>query len=90
MSFYDIMASSCLGIENGISNLHFELMLAFQIFISLEFLSHCECEGSDEDKGSALFKVFDDDDSGTMDFPEFLMASNALKLRLERWNSVRG
>ena len=42
MSFYDIMASSCLGIENGISNLHFELMLAFQIFISLEFPSHCE------------------------------------------------
>ena len=48
-----------------------------------EFLSHCQDEaGTDEDKGSALFSVFDDDASGTMDFPEFLMASNALKLRL--------
>ena len=46
-----------------------------------EFLSHCEDEGSDEDKGIALFNVFDEDASGTMDFPEFLMASNALKLR---------
>ena len=61
-----------------------------------EFISHCEKEGSDEDKATALFKgltffeiklivlstVFDDDNSGTMDFSEFLMASNALKLRL--------
>ena len=48
-----------------------------------EFLLHCQEEaGSDEDKGVALFNVFDDDNSGTMDFPEFLMASNALKLRL--------
>ena len=61
-----------------------------------EFVSHCEEEGSDEDKATALFNgltffeiklnvlstVFDDDNSGTMDFSEFLMASNALKLRL--------
>ena len=53
--------------------------------LSEEFLSHCQEEaGSDEDKGSALFSVFDDDESGTMDFPEFLMASNALKLRFAK------
>ena len=35
-----------------------------------------------EIKLNVLSTVFDDDNSGTMDFSEFLMASNALKLRL--------
>ena len=42
-----------------------------------------EKDQDSEDNATALFKVFDADDNGTMDFVEFLMATNArLKLFL--------
>jgi Ca2+-binding EF-hand superfamily protein len=47
-----------------------------------DFISSClEKDGISEDKAEALFNVFDGDESGTMDFVEFLMASNATTLR---------
>ena len=47
-----------------------------------QFVSSClGKDGGSEDQAAALFQVFDGDESGTMDFTEFMMASNATTLR---------
>ena len=54
-----------------------------------QFVSSCLAkEGGSEEQAIALFKVFDGDESGTMDFIEFMMASNATALRCSNTSLV--
>ena len=47
-----------------------------------EFIAACmEKDEDSEDSAESLFGIFDEDGSGTMDFIEFMMASNATTLK---------